>query len=271
MTALLPRVSVIVPTYNRASMLLETLSSVCAQTLADLECVVVDDGSTDDTRARCEALAAEDARLRYVWQPNGGSAGRTRNRGVRETSAPLIAFVDDDDLWLADKLARQVGVFDREPDVGLVFGLVERFGDGSGLWPDVPIDERPSFERLLAGNVVPCSTVLVKRDVLERVGLFDESLRIGEDWELWLRIARTFPIRAIREPVARYRVHGSGISHNEEVDIASVERILDRAEHEWHVPQELLSRARRGAHRRRARRAGSLWSALPHWWRAWTS
>ena len=260
----------VIPTHNRSAFLKEALASVCAQTLTDWECLVVDDGSSDDTASVVSALAAVDRRVRYACQEASGTPSSPRNRGIRETSAPLVSFLDDDDIWLPGKLALQVELLDTEPDVAFTFGQVRQFGAEKNIWPDLRLPDRPSFDQLLAENFVPLSTVMVRRSVVESVGMFNEELSIAEDYELWLRLALQAPMRAVPDILCRYRVHPGGVTRTSTKELDVMEGIYDRFQREHQIAARRLRPGRRGVHLRRARQARGLWAKLPHYWRAVT-
>lgn len=179
-------VSVVTATFDRGRVLSGAVRSVLRQSFGGFEYIIVDDGSTDDT---AEILARfHDHRLRLVQQPNSGQ-GHARNRGVRETTAPYIAFLDSDDEWLPDRLERQVAVLEGDPAVDLVYGLDIPMGSDAseqvrlgGALPSGQVTEA-----LLMGNFIGSNAVLMRRSLFERVGGFDEGLRSAEDYDLWLR------------------------------------------------------------------------------------
>jgi teichuronic acid biosynthesis glycosyltransferase TuaG len=262
-----PLVSVIVPTWNRPVLLAEALASVRAQTFADWECVVADDGSTDETPSVAERFAREDPRFSLVQLSHSGSHGRARNAGIAGSRGPLIAFLDDDDLWREEKLARQVAALAEAPEAALVFCRVERFGEGTGLWPRRAREKRPSFERLLLGNFIPCSTVLARRAALGAAGLFPEGVVATPDYELWLLMARAAPILAMPDALCRYRVHEGNMSQQKALEFEELDALYTRLAREGGIPPRVLATARRGLARQRARAAPSFVEALPHWWR----
>lgn len=203
-----PTIAVVIPTYNRAAFLGPAVASIRAQSRRCTEIVIVDDGSTDDTARVVDRLGSG---IRYVRQRNAGPAV-ARNRGIRETQADLIAFLDTDDRWLPKKLELQVEVMRRHPTVALVSadmaieddlgtlltpsnfekrGLRSFFEELSGQ----PIPHAP--RRLLEVNFVNTSTALIRRDVLHALSGFDDRLRYGEDLELWLRIAARHDIACL--------------------------------------------------------------------------
>jgi len=247
-----PRVSVVVPTCSRAGLLRDTIASVRAQSFDDWECIVADDGSTDDTAAVLAEMAAEEPRLRFLLLPRGGLPARARNAGAAEARGELLAFLDDDDLWHEHKLARQVAVLDSEPGVSLCFTRMRRFGGSPGaeprLWPEREPPPSVGLEELLRGNVVPCSAVLCRRAAFERAGGFDPSpvYRAVEDYELWLRMARAGPLRFLNEVLLHYRDHESGIGQSRPRQLAGLTAIYDAARRDGGLSRELrrLARAR---------------------------
>jgi O-antigen biosynthesis protein len=200
-----PRVSVIVPTYNRADVLPRAMRSVLAQTWTDFELLVVDDGSTDTTRTVVTGL--EDVRVRYLQQPSNGGVAAARNRGLREARGDFIAFLDSDDEWLPDKLAAQLAVFETAPpDVGLVYTGVECVLQDGRRRVDLPEARGDVYREMLGRNVIHGggSNVLMRRNVVATVGFFDEGLRAIEDYEYWLRVTRFFAIDYVAAPLIRY-------------------------------------------------------------------
>jgi glycosyltransferase involved in cell wall biosynthesis len=205
---LMPRVSVIIPTYNRPALLRETLRSVSNQTFTDFEIIVVDDGSTVPG---VEDVCAEFLECRYFRQENMGRSS-ARNRGIGEARGELIAFVDDDDLWKPEKLARQVAFLDQNPHIGLVHSPVEKI-----LFDGTPTGELigNNSPQLRSGRVFPYAvricvvkspTPLVRREIFTHCGSFDPNLNAGEDWEFWARVSYKYNFGFIAEPLAYYRI-----------------------------------------------------------------
>ncbi|MFL6255484.1 MAG: glycosyltransferase family 2 protein [Pyrinomonadaceae bacterium] len=200
-----PLVSVVVPSYNYGHLIRETLDSLAAQTYGAWECVVVDDGSTDATRAVVEAYAATDARVRYVRQENARQAA-ARNNGIRHSSGDYFQFLDSDDLLEPRKFERQVEYLESHADAGLVYSGVRYFesdaggelshsrqysvwDDGQPWMPEVSGRGRVLLERLLPNNIMVVNAPLVRRRVVEAVGEFDAGLTPVEDWDYWTRCA----------------------------------------------------------------------------------
>ncbi|MFW6116144.1 MAG: glycosyltransferase family 2 protein [bacterium] len=210
----MPEVSVVIATYNRQRLVQETIDSVLRQTFANLELIVVDDGSTDDTGRIL--LDRYGSRIRYIYQENQGESA-ARNRGLEFATGEYIAFLDSDDLWHRNKLQRQIEAFKGLPDTGLVStqaylmsyeGLrLEQTPQGYGRETDVILWADLVLDNVVAGGG---SSALVRRTCLDHVGWFDTRIRFGEEWDLWLRIARRYEVRQIPEPLVYYRLHRFG-------------------------------------------------------------
>lgn len=224
-----PRVSVIIPAYNHARFLSEALESVRAQTFQAFEALVVDDGSTDETR---EVVAAYAPRVGYHYQAHAG-VSRARNEGLRRTGAPYVAFLDADDTWAPTKLARQVAFLDTHPEVGVVFTsyhVTNEAGRPCGVEPGrFPYGERP-FETMLLWPYGSMNVAMVRRSCIARVGGFDEVLTEGEDWDLWLRVSRYYGIANLDEPLATYRRVASDATRARRLTTAPAmfRRVLDK-------------------------------------------
>ena len=225
-----PRVSVVVPTYNRGWIVNEAIDSVLNQTFQQYELIVVDDGSTDDTKA---ILGEYGNRIRVIHQANRGVSA-ARNRGIRAAKEPLIAFLDSDDVWLSDKLSVQVAFFDRHPDA-LVCQTEEIWiRNGVRVNPGKRHRKRSGkiFEASLALCLVSPSAVMLRKDLFETIGLFDESLPACEDYDLWLRISVNHPIHLIDQPlIVKRGGHEDQLSRSWGLDryrIASIAKLLER-------------------------------------------
>ncbi len=200
-----PRVSVIVPTFNRARLLPRSIRSVLNQTFEDFELLVIDDGSTDDT---ADVLASmSDPRLRHLRQPDNAGVAHARNRGLREARGRFIAFLDSDDAWHAPKLQRQIDHFETlDDDVGLAISGFETVkSDGRvDVWQ--PTQRGDLYNDLLVDNVLSgaSSTLMMRRSAIASAGFFDPSLPAAEDWEYWIRIARSMHVDSLPDVLATY-------------------------------------------------------------------
>jgi glycosyltransferase involved in cell wall biosynthesis len=194
-----PRVSAIIPTYNRAGIIEEAVDSVLAQDYTDFELIVVDDGSTDNTS---EVLARYGDNVRVLFQENKGVSA-ARNRGIAEASGKLIAFLDSDDLWLPQKLSTQVEFFHQRPDALICQTEEVWVRNGIRVNPKQR-HTKPSgmiFEPSLELCLVSPSAVMIRRDLLDTTGNFDETLPACEDYDLWLRISCRCPVYLIETPL----------------------------------------------------------------------
>lgn len=205
--------SVIIPTYRRAHLIADALESVIGQTWRPLEIVIIDDGSDDDTNKIVSSWAKknQDLFLRYVWQRNaGGSAAR--NRGIQEARGAMVAFLDSDDTWHPDKIAKQVAILEIEEHFGAVYCGYREVQAETGEVLDQPNTLLPSgdiLSRLLVRDeTAPTSAWIIRKPLLEWLGGFDISLAARQDWDLWIRLAAVTPIAAIEQPLFDLRHHG---------------------------------------------------------------
>jgi glycosyltransferase involved in cell wall biosynthesis len=210
-----PRVSVIIPAHNAADYIRETLDSVLSQTFDDLEIIVINDGSPDEARLEQE-LAPFLPHIIYIKQGNQG-VSCARNAGIRIARGIYLAMVDADDVWKPNYLEVQTGFLDRNPQAVLVYPNAEIFGDGPGAGEDFmarsPSDGDVTFESLISLKCNVMVSVTARKDAIVRVGMFDEKLRSCEDFDLWLRLARSGGIILYhREKLVRYRRHPGSLS-----------------------------------------------------------
>lgn len=206
-------VSVVIPTHNRRDYVCHAIDSVLRQTYAYHEILVVDDGSTDGTGSllRDRYALHEGGPVQYFYQENRGESG-ARNEAIRRSRGEYIALLDSDDEWLPTKLQRQVAFLDRQSDVGLVSCHALLIDAGGKLLQTTPlrpeqVEEIVTIETLVLDSPMYCSSLLMRRSCLERVGLFDESIRYGEDWDLVLRFAAEYQIGFVQEPLVLLRQH----------------------------------------------------------------
>lgn len=204
-------VSVVIPSYNSAHHITETLESVFNQTYQPREIIVVDDGSTDGTRSMLEKYRD---RIIYVYQKNAGEPA-ARNTGIRRASGDFIAFLDADDLWLPNKLELQMDYFEKRPEVALVYTDMKQF-DENGIthesikeWLKMSPPSGYVFPQLFAETLFGSGTVVFRKSCVEKVGFFDETFFVGSDYEMWLRMARYFKFGYVDEPLMMYRHHAS--------------------------------------------------------------
>jgi glycosyltransferase involved in cell wall biosynthesis len=208
----MPEVSVIIPTYNRSERVVRAVQSVLDQSFKDLEILVVDDGSTDDTEAR---LVPYGSSIKYMRQPANRGASAARNKGIDNSSGTWIAFLDSDDYWLKEKLHFQMEFLHRIPDAVACQTQEIWIRRGRRVNPK-KIHKKPSgeiFQHSLRLCLVSPSSVVLKRSLFDEIGLFDETLEVAEDYDLWLRISCRYPIHLIeRDLVVKEGGHEDQLS-----------------------------------------------------------
>lgn len=286
-----PAVTVIITTYNRAELLQETLRSVAAQSYKDYEVIVVDDGSTDNT-AQVISVAGMD--VRYIWQSNAGPT-IAKNRGMAMAAGEYIAHLDSDDVWMPDHLSECVGALEAHPEVDLVFSDVRRFADDS-VWHDSFFARHPriyalpgltreghmgilrdgSWRELLKETYIFMGAVVMKHEIYQKMGGFDERLVHCEDWEYWMRIARTYTLGFVDRPSLLIRDHNGNISGNRGKQISGEIRVLELVRDECQELDEEVLRTIREELRRRNFDAGyqffdqgDLRNARKRFWASW--
>lgn len=207
-----PLVSVVMAAYNPGRYLPLAVESALAQTIRDVELLVIDDGSTDDT-PRIIRHYLGDPRVRYERQANAGQCA-TKNNGIALARGEFIAFLDADDTWRPDKLERQLELFEGMPDVGVGYGYLERIDDSGRPvpWQPVPPRRGQVTEQLLLRNFVPFSASIVRTKLLRRHGGFDPELDMGIDYDLWLRLSMQCEFDYVDDVVGQYRVWAGQMS-----------------------------------------------------------
>jgi len=281
-----PAVSVIVPCFNYGHLLGETLESLGRQSLGDWECIVVDDGSTDNTEAVARAYASKDERFSYQVQENRGLSA-ARNAGLRIARGEYAQLLDSDDLLEAQKLKEHVNFLERHEEYSLVYGSMRFFRvrgasmvyargrngvdiDWMKMWPDT---NDAMLSALVEGNQFPVSAAVFRRSVIDDIGYFDEALPSHEDWEFWLRLAfagkRFF---GLDEPGTRTLIREHGESLTRRTVTMAETRLLVRERIEKLAPTDALRAKNRecasydecdlGA----AHLAAGHWSAAIRWY-----
>jgi glycosyltransferase involved in cell wall biosynthesis len=210
-----PRVSVVVPVYNRGKYIHETISSVLAQTFRDFEVIAVDDGSTDESRSVLEAFGEA---IRVLEHPNRTNRGQSAsiNLGLRAARGELIAILDSDDVWLPEKLATQVKFLDAHPEVGLVYGngwAIDETGRRRYVIYGPEHREESDAKRVLMDCYffLPTNS-LIRSQIMREAGFFDETLRAAQDHDMAIRIAEITRLAYINQQMFYYRRHGDSIS-----------------------------------------------------------
>ena len=227
----MPNVSVIITTYKRANLVSHAIESVLAQTYTDYEIIVVNDGSPDNTK---EVLDQFGDKITAIHQENQGVSA-ARNAGIKSAQGQYIAFLDDDDLWVQNKLEKQVACLESNPNIGLVYSDMFCFNE-NGVFPDTweKANPTPPVQQswiLFLRNFIPTPSVVVRRDCLDKVGLFDETLTTCEDYDLWLRITEKWSVHFLNEPLVNYRRSANSLQSNEERQLVNWLRVKENAFH----------------------------------------
>lgn len=214
-----PLVSIIIPTYNHAQFLPDAVESVLSQTYSNWECIIVDDGSTDNTEEIVQNYLNRDTRIKYLSLTRNRGLSAARNVGIKESEGKYLVFLDADDYISPTKIEKEVKVLENHPEVGWVYEksliidekskqVIQRLPE-MALKPNEKPPEGRIFYKLLGRNLMPVNAVMIEKKIVESVGLFDESLKSYEDWDLWLRVAVKYDIKFLNDTLAfvRFRPH----------------------------------------------------------------
>ncbi|MES2278856.1 MAG: glycosyltransferase family A protein [Bacteroidota bacterium] len=215
-----PLISVIMPAFNAAEYMAESIDTVICQTFTDWELIVINDGSTDDTEAIAHKYVAADARIKLINQTNK-KLSAARNAGIQAATGPWIAFLDADDLWMPEKLALQIQSANTCPQAGVIFtdGYVFQTNNTTNTLPYGTVAGYYSGSEMYRleyqGNYIPVLSVLVKKELLDTIGLQDEQLTACQDWDYWLRLAANGAgFYGLSEKLFYYRRHASNMSND---------------------------------------------------------
>ena len=199
-------VSVVIPTHNRVDLLPRAIKSVQSQTISDVEIIVVSDGSTDDTDTLMTKIAKEDSRITYISYHPGHNGNYARNQGIKAAKGEFVAFLDDDDEWCPSKLEEQLKVMMSDEKIGLVYtGTQNIFVEENLSYARCPKVQGNLSKRILLNNVIgSTTTVMVRKAILDKTTLFDESLRAIQDYDLWVRICQLALVGVVSKPLVKY-------------------------------------------------------------------
>lgn len=229
MTGNTPFVSVILPTYNCANFLSESVGSILSQTYHSYEIIVIDDGSTDNTK---EVLHPFMQRITYINLEQNKGLPAARNVGIRSAQGEYIAFIDADDLWLPEKLQTDIEYFEKYRDAGMVYSKHMNIDEKGRVLGGTPKRRLPSgniFIQLFSEqNFIIASSVIVRKEVFETTGLFDEQLFNCQDWDMWLRIAFYFKVAGINKPLVKYRHNPRSLSKNRNNVLKYQKLVIDK-------------------------------------------
>lgn len=237
-----PLVSVIIPSYNCEKFIADTIESVLAQDYQNIELLVIDDGSTDNTQ---KIVKQYSNKLRLIIQPNSGVC-RARNRGIAEAKGDFICLMDHDDYWYPDKISAQINAFKKYPEAGIVYSEFKLwYPNTDGIFPlptDIAdlyfgddLDESLSgwiYHQLLLDCWVLTSTAMIRADLFNIYGNFDENLPYSEDWDLWLRFSNHVQFIKLKKTTTLYRQHGNqGNKKLRNIDYRTI--LLSNAKKKW--------------------------------------
>jgi len=209
-----PKVSIIIPTYNQSQYLEEAIESVLNQTYKNIEIIIVDDGSTDNTS---EVVKSFDNKIIYIQQKNKGASG-ARNTGIKKANGQYIAFLDADDMWLKNKLEKQIEFIQNNPEIGLL---------GTGCYQMIDMSKMihkkifPAKNEILQKDLIKYnpfiqSSVMIKKDVFNHIDLYDEKFKESEDYDLWLRIAQKYKVANLEQSLVTKKYYAKGLSKDKD-------------------------------------------------------
>lgn len=222
------KVSVVIPAHNAMTYLPETLESVLQQTFTDFEVLIVNDGSSDNIVEWAKSL--KDKRIKLISQSNQG-VSKARNTAINAASAEYIAFLDADDLWQPTKLEKQVKFLDDNPTVGLVTTWATLINEQGKHLSEVKIDfpQGNIRKNIIEFNIIPCGSIpMVRSNCFKTSGLFDPTLRFGEDWEMWAQIAADYDFGLIKECLVCYRQHLKNSSNNYQKILPDFDKLVEK-------------------------------------------
>jgi glycosyltransferase involved in cell wall biosynthesis len=239
-----PAVSVIIPTYNRAHLIGRAVKSVLDQTYQNFELIVDDDGSSDGTERVIRDF--HDERIVYIRHKENRGAPAARNAGIKAARGNYIAFLDDDDEWLPEKLEKQMNIFAVSPDAGVVYSGFWKWEHNRNVYiPYKWVSQKEGYihEELLKGNFVGTPTAVVKKECLLKAGLFDEELPCLQDWELWIRISKHCTFMYVDEPLIRTHYTPGSISESShDARAETLQMILEKHFEDFSEDRNLLAR-----------------------------
>lgn len=230
-----PKVSVIIPTKNRAHYVSSAIRSVLNQTFRDFEIIAVDGASSDNTKEVIKGFT--DQRINYIRQENDKGVSAARNLGIIHSRGEIIAFLDDDDLWMPGMLEKQLGFMNRRPGIGAVY--TSHFGiDEGGKRFQLRLVDRSMrgdiFPKILERNYIGnCSGIMVRKTCFCTTGLFDENLLAAEDWDMWIRLAKHYEFDFTDEPLYLYRVHEKRLSARPFVRLRAESLLFEKLQPEF--------------------------------------
>lgn len=225
------KVSIVIPAYNKAALTVKTVESALKQTYKNIEVIVVDDGSTDNTQQLLYPYISSN-RIKYFHKENGGACS-ARNVGIKLSTGDYIALIDCDDIYLPEKIELSINYLENNPDFGFVYTRAYFIDEQDSILREYPnrkiIHSGWIAKQLLLRNFIPNSTVVVRKKYFEKTGLFDESVFIPADWDMWLRLSENYKSGYINLPLTRYRISSNYTLNNLEQSEREEAVILEKA------------------------------------------
>lgn len=240
---LMPKVSVIIPTHNRAKILHLAVKSVLHQTFQDFEIIIVDDASQDNTEEVIRGF--RDNRIKYFRREMSGGDAVARNLGIVNSEGEYIAFLDDDDEWFPKKLQRQVTLIESsQPVVGGVYTGRVNIDGTNGKILSIRLGDKKGnlFNELLGGFRFSTSSVMVRKECFHQIGLFDENIPYNSDFDMWVRISKNFQFECIEEPLTKYYIHATKLSTNFDLVIKGQKMVVEKYKHWYKLNPKSYSR-----------------------------
>ncbi len=213
----MPVVSIIMPVFNGEKFISKAIHSILMQDYDNFELICIDDGSTDKTKEII--LSFNDNRINYIYQQHSGKPSIARNKGIKSSRGDYIAFIDHDDIFLYNSLSERIKFFDDNPGINFVYSDCEIINEKGEVISKSVISysnkkacSGKCFKELFGGIFIPTQGVMLKKDILDKVGLFNENLLCAEDYNLWLRIAYYYPLGYIDRILAQWRNHDTSLT-----------------------------------------------------------
>ncbi len=222
-------VSVIVPVFNRQDYVAETIESIVKQTYKNIEIIIINDGSTDNSEKIIRTFQSQYPDIINVINQQNQGQVKARNNGLKIARGEFIAFLDSDDVWLLDKLEKQVCLFNKK--VGLVYSGVQYIDTWGNVIGEEQCDQNIKgavYEKLIVKNRMTGGTVIVRNEALKKVGLFDETFEAAENWDLWIRVTQFYEVNFVDEALLKYRKHSGNMSSNNTLMLDATHSILEK-------------------------------------------
>ena len=219
----MPKVSIITPTYNRASLIPDAIKSVLKQSYKDWELIIIDDGSTDNTKEVVRPYLT-DSRITYLKNESNLGISKNRNKGISLSKGEYVAMIDSDDIWLdSEKLSKQVAFLDDNTEFGIVgtqITAIDKDGKILKPFPAYEVEDKNIRQKILLRNQFAQSSILIRRSVLNKSGTYNEDYRVWEDFDLWTRIGMTSKFANLKDYSTGYRIHEGSISNEKKLQSA---------------------------------------------------